>query len=77
MNLNVTIPYEDFVKMGADAADKEAVIGLINAKFPDAECQVLAIKAVLGLIEEEEEPEPEPESPEDGADEEENNDGLL
>lgn len=65
MNFNTTIPYEDYKKLVADASVKDTIISLINTKFKDAECQLTAIKAVLGIIEEEETPVEEPnENPE-------------
>lgn len=52
MNFNTTIPYEDYKKLVADASIKETIISIIKADFKDAECQLTAIKAVLGIVEE-------------------------
>lgn len=47
----VSIPYEDYAKLVKDSSDKENVIALINTEFPDDTCQLIAIKAVLGIEE--------------------------
>lgn len=57
MNLTTTIPYEDYKALVEDAADKANVIAILNTEFKDAECQLIAVKAILG-IEEKEEPTP-------------------
>lgn len=49
MNLTVTVPQEDYAKLVKDAADKENVITILNTTFPDATCQLIAIKAILGV----------------------------
>lgn len=49
----VVIPYEDCMKMRKDSADLEAVKSIITAEFPDDTCQIIAIKAILGIVEEE------------------------
>lgn len=54
-NTFVTIPYEDFVKLQSDSADKNAVVSLLKTEFPDDTCMVIAIKSVLGVVENEEE----------------------
>lgn len=56
MTFTTTVPYEDYKKLVEDAADKENVVALLNTEFKDAECQLLAIKAVLGMEIKEEEP---------------------
>ena len=56
MNLTTTIPYEDYKKLVEDSADKSNVIAILNTKFKDAECQLTAIKSVLGIEEETQEP---------------------
>ena len=48
----VTIPYDDCMKMRKDSADIEAVKSLIATEFPDDTCKLVAIKAVLGIVEE-------------------------
>lgn len=58
MALTTTIPYEDYSKLVADAADKANIISILNAKFKDSECQLLAIKAILGIEDKEESSEP-------------------
>lgn len=55
MALTTTIPYEDYSKLVADAADKANIISILNAEFKDADCQLIAIKAILG-VEDKEEP---------------------
>lgn len=54
MSLTTTIPYEDYKTLVADAADKANVIAVLNTEFKDAECQLVAIKAILGIEEKEE-----------------------
>lgn len=44
---NVVIPYDDFLKLSKDSADKENIMAIMNTTFPDATCQVIAIKAIL------------------------------
>lgn len=58
MNLTTTIPYEDYKILVEDSADKANVIAILNAKFKDAECQLTAIKAILGIVEKEEPTDP-------------------
>ena len=48
----VSLPYEDYAKLVKDSADKENVIALLNTEFPDDTCQLIAVKAVLGIEEE-------------------------
>lgn len=43
----VGVPYEDYKKLTKDSADKANIIELLNATFPDATCQLIAIKAIL------------------------------
>lgn len=59
-SLITTVPYDDYNILVKDSEDKANVIELLNAEFPDAECQVLAIKAVLGMLKKDEEVEDEP-----------------
>lgn len=71
-NTKILVPYEEFAQKAKDSADLNSIKSILNTEFPDDTCQVLAIKAILGMIEEEEpvipdEPivEPEPEDPDD------------
>lgn len=56
----ICVPYEDYNKLLKDSADKETVIQLLKTEFPDDTCQLIAIKTVLGIVEEEPEEEQEP-----------------
>lgn len=49
MEKTVGIPYEDFVKLQKDSEDKANVVKLLGTTFPDADCQLIAIKSVLGV----------------------------
>lgn len=49
MNLTTTIPYEDYKKLVEDSADKANIISVLNAKFPDDTCALIAIKSILGI----------------------------
>jgi len=49
MNLTVTVPYEDYQKLTQAAADKENVVKILNTTFPDATCQLIAIKSILEI----------------------------
>lgn len=49
MNLTTTIPYEDYKALVEDSADKANVISILNTEFKDAECQLIAVKAILGI----------------------------
>lgn len=65
--MNVYVPYSDFVELGQDSAKLASVISILNTKFPDDTCQLIAIKSVLG-IEEEIKEDPVPETPEEPQD---------
>lgn len=47
-NLNIMVPYEDFMKMKADADVKASILQLLGTTFPDDTCMVIAIKSVIG-----------------------------
>lgn len=51
----ILVAYDEFAQKVKDSADLESVKAIITTEFPDAECQVLAIKAVLGIVDKEEE----------------------
>lgn len=51
--MNVTILYTDFKTLTSDSAKLADIKALVEAKFPDDTCQIKAIKAVLGIVEEE------------------------
>lgn len=53
--VNVMVAYEDLMQLQKDAADKAAIISLLKTEFPDDTCQLIAIKSVLGIVEDEEE----------------------
>lgn len=48
----INVPYEDVMKLKADADKLQAVIELLNTEFPDDTCQLIAIKSILGIEEE-------------------------
>lgn len=52
MSLTVTVPYEDYSKLVEDSAEKANVIKLLKTEFPDDTCQLIAIKAMLGVVDE-------------------------
>ena len=58
MQINISVPYDDFVELGKDSAQKKAIVDIINTDFPDDTCQLVAIKAVLGIVEKEEPTDP-------------------
>lgn len=64
----VSVPYEDYQALARDAADKAAVILLLNTKFPDDTCQLIAIKALLGIIDKEDDAPDTPADPVDPSD---------
>lgn len=79
-NTNIFITYEELSKLQKDSADKASVIAILNTEFPDATCQLIAIKSILGIVEPEEETptetpedtpatEPEPTNPPEGTEE--------
>lgn len=53
MTTNVMVAYDDLMKLQKDSADKAAVISLLGQEFPDTTCQLIAIKAILGIKDEE------------------------
>lgn len=53
--MNVTILYNDFTRLEADSAKLADVTALVKTEFPDDTCQIKAIKAVLGIEDNEEE----------------------
>lgn len=52
-NILVTVPYNDYNKLLSDSEDKRSIIQLLNTEFPDDTCQLIAIKSVLGVTDEE------------------------
>lgn len=58
MNVTIPVPYEDYVQLVRDSADKQAVINLLKTDFPDDTCQLIAIKSLLGIDKETEVVEP-------------------
>lgn len=60
LQMNVSIPYGDLVELEQDSAQKKAIVSIINTKFPDDTCQLIAIKSVLGIEEEKTEEPSEP-----------------
>lgn len=46
---NVQILYSELSKLQTDSARLSDVIALLNLKFPDDTCQLLAIKGMLGI----------------------------
>lgn len=64
----INVPYDDVMELKADSAKLSTINGLLQAKFPDAECQLVAIKSVIGVTEEEEKPEEPNEEPGDTTD---------
>lgn len=67
-NPNVLLPYDDFCKIKEGADKAEAVLKLLGTEFPDATCQIIAIKSVIGYVE------PTPEEPEEPGNDEPSND---
>jgi len=63
--MNITIPYEDYVQLKADATDRENVVSLLKAEFPDDTCQIIALKSVLKIVDEVDEPTTDPTDPSD------------
>lgn len=53
-NVIVPVPYENYESLISDSADKANVVSLLMADFKDSDSQLLAIKAVLGIVENEE-----------------------
>lgn len=53
--VNITIPYEDFVKLKSDAEDRANVVSLLKANFPDDTCRIIAIKSILDIEDKKEE----------------------
>lgn len=51
MDKYISIPYEDYKALAQDSVDKANVISLLQTEFPDDTCQLIAIKAILGLVE--------------------------
>lgn len=54
-NTNIFITFEDLSRLQKDSADKANIVAILNTEFPDDTCQLIAIKSILGLIEEKEE----------------------
>lgn len=65
LQANITVPYNDFVQLEQDSTKLSSVVAMVNTKFPDDTCQLIAIKSVLGIETVEEPVEPtEPVDPE-------------
>lgn len=59
MALTTTIPYEDYKALVQDQSDKNNVIAILQTEFPDDTCALIAVKAILGIVENEpEDPDP-------------------
>lgn len=54
-NVIVPVPYDNYETLISDSADKANVVSLLMADFKDSDSQLLAIKAILGIVEEKEE----------------------
>lgn len=65
--IKVFVPYSDVMELKKAADDLDAVKRILMAEFPDDTCQVVALKAILGIVDEVEEPE-EPTDPSDPSD---------
>lgn len=52
----IPVDSEEYAKLVMDSADKKNTIELLKTEFPDDTCQLIAIKAVLGVVEETTEP---------------------
>lgn len=70
---NVLVPYSDLMEIKRKSDERDMMTSILTTEFKDAECQLLALKAISGLIPKEE-PEPEipsedpTETPDDGND---------
>lgn len=53
---DMRVPYEDYQKLVRDSAQLEDVKTLLQTEFPDDTCQLIAIKNILGIVEETPEP---------------------
>lgn len=47
----VIVPYEEYATLVKDSADKANVVQLLKTDFPDDTCQLIAIKSILGIEE--------------------------
>ena len=56
----ILVPYDEYTAMVKDSADLASIAELLLTDFPDNTSQILAIKAVLGMVPEKE---PIPEKP--------------
>lgn len=52
-NTNIFITYDELSKLQKDSADKASIIAILNTEFPDDTCQLIAVKSILGIIDEE------------------------
>jgi len=46
----IQIPYTDFKKLEEDSVKLDDVKELLGTTFPDDTCQLIAIKALLGVV---------------------------
>lgn len=58
---DMRVPYEEYQKLVRDSAQLEDVKTLLQTEFPDDTCQLIAIKNILGIVEDT--PEPIPDEP--------------
>ena len=47
--MNVTIPYSDLTQLEENSAKLEDVKAILETTFPDATCQLIAVKGILGI----------------------------
>lgn len=62
-DFKIMVPYDDYNSLVNDAAKLVSVIGILETKFPDDTCQLIALKSILGIKDPKPEPEPEPDDP--------------
>lgn len=54
--IKVFVPYTDVMELKKAADNLENVKAILTTEFPDDTCQVIALKAILGIVDEVEEP---------------------
>lgn len=50
---NVLVPLEDYNKILRDSEELANVKTLLETEFPDDTCQMIAVKSLLGIVEDE------------------------
>lgn len=59
----ILVPYDEYTSIVKESSELNSIKSILNTEFPDDTCQLLAVKAILGMIVEEPEVPIEPDEP--------------